>query len=267
MKIGIIGLTGRMGRALLESSENFDNIEIGFAFYKNESSRKKILSLNSLFNSNITAISDIDSFTTSSDFIIDFSAPAISLIALKSACNHNKVFVSGTTGFSESQFNEFTQIAKANRTLWASNMSIGVNTLNILVEQAAKILESYDTEILEMHHRDKKDAPSGTAITLGKAVAKAREIEFNDFAKKSREGLSDKVRPDQEIGFATLRGGSVIGDHSAIFAGSNDTITLSHHAQDRSIFANGAIEAGLWCLNQEKGFYSISDMLKNKLLF
>ena len=146
-------------------------------------------------------------------------------------------------------------------------MSIGVNTLNILVDQASKILKNYDTEILEMHHRNKKDSPSGTALTLGKTIAEAKNINFEHFAKKSREGLSDHVRPENEIGFATLRGGSVIGDHSVIFAGQNDNITLSHHAQNRSIFASGAIEAGLWCIGKEKGLYSITEMLQNKLNF
>ncbi|MBT4921670.1 MAG: 4-hydroxy-tetrahydrodipicolinate reductase [Rickettsiales bacterium] len=263
MKIAIIGIAGRMGRAILEASTNskYDGVlQVKYGYAKGNA--KDLDNLITKYNLESVNSDNIESVIEASDAIIDFSAPELSLQAIKIAAKYNKTFVSGTTGFSNSEFEEFQTIGKTTTTLWASNMSIGVNILNILTEQAAKLLEGYDAEILEMHHRNKKDSPSGTAITLGKHVAKARNLDFDDNAVKSREGIAKDIRSKDDIGFATLRGGSIIGDHSVIFAGDHDTITLSHKAVDRSIFACGALDAALWCLFKESGFYSIKDMLK-----
>lgn len=244
MKIAIIGITGRMGQAILAAAEDYNNITILGGYAKDTNT-------------------DLNAIIQSADAIIDFSAPELSLQAIAIAAEHKKIYVCGTTGFTNEEFELFKTIGHTTTTLWASNMSIGVNVLNILAEQAAKMLKNYDAEIVEMHHRNKKDSPSGTAITLGKHIAKARGVNFDKVAVKSREGITTEIRNRDEIGFATLRGGSVIGDHSAIFAGNNDTITISHHAQDRSIFASGAIDAAIWCQNKSHGFYSIQDMLTN----
>ncbi|MBT4988995.1 MAG: 4-hydroxy-tetrahydrodipicolinate reductase [Rickettsiales bacterium] len=266
MKIAIIGITGRMGRAILEASTNQKyngllQITYGYAKGDTPDAKGELTNLASKYSLDETKSNNLEAIIESVDAVIDFSAPDISVQAIKVAAKYNKIFISGTTGFTNIQFSEFQSIGKETITLWASNMSIGVNVMNILTEQAARMLEGYDAEILEMHHRNKKDSPSGTAITLGKHVAKARNLDFDKHAVKSREGIAEDIRANDDIGFATLRGGSVIGDHSVIFAGNNDTITLSHQAQDRSIFACGALDAALWCQNKNPGFYSIKDML------
>ncbi|TIV21418.1 MAG: 4-hydroxy-tetrahydrodipicolinate reductase, partial [Mesorhizobium sp.] len=144
----------------------------------------------------------------------------------------------------------------------SGNMSLGVNLLAVLVEQAAKALdpEDFDIEILEMHHRHKVDAPSGTALLLGEAAAKGRGIDLADSSVRVRDGHTG-VRKAGSIGFATLRGGSVVGDHSVILAGTGERITLSHHAEDRAIFARGAVKAALWARGKKPGLYSMRDVL------
>jgi 4-hydroxy-tetrahydrodipicolinate reductase len=141
-------------------------------------------------------------------------------------------------------------------------MSIGVNLLMNLAEQVAQTLHSdYDAEIFEMHHRDKIDAPSGTALCLGEAVAKGRGLNFGEVSRKSRDGIIGK-RETNEIGFCALRGGDVIGDHSVIFAGNGERIELTHKASNRDIYAAGALRAAIWSNGKPQGFYSMQDVLK-----
>jgi 4-hydroxy-tetrahydrodipicolinate reductase len=141
-------------------------------------------------------------------------------------------------------------------------MSLGVNLLAALVEQAAKALgpEDFDIEVLEMHHRHKVDAPSGTALLLGEAAARGRDIGLRENSVRVRDGVTG-ARVAGTIGFATLRGGSVIGEHSVIFAGGGERIVLSHHAEDRSLFASGAVKAALWAQGRKPGLYSMRDVL------
>ena len=141
-------------------------------------------------------------------------------------------------------------------------MSIGINLLMNLAEEVAKTLHSdFDAEILEMHHRNKVDSPSGTALSLGKAVAKGRGLDFGEVSRKTRDGIIGK-RSDNEIGFAALRGGDVIGDHTVIFAGPGERIELTHKASNRDIYANGALRAAVWSVDKDRGFYTMQDVLK-----
>lgn len=207
------------------------------------------------------AVSDDSAALAAADAIIDFTAPAASVALARLAARHGLVHIIGTTGCSEV---DDAAIAEAGtqgaRIVKSGNFSPGVVALAALVERAAAALPDYDAEVLEMHHNLKVDAPSGTALMLGEAVAKGRAISLADHSVRVRDGHTGP-RQAGTIGFATLRGGNVIGDHSVILAGPSERIELVHRAQDRTIYANGAIRAALWAARQRKGVYSMADVL------
>ena len=196
------------------------------------------------------------------DGVLDFSVPAVSVEFSGYAAQARIVHVIGTTGCSADDDARIAAAARHATIVKSGNMSLGVNLLAVLVEQAARALgpEDFDIEILEMHHRSKVDAPSGTALLLGEAAAAGREIGLAENSVRSRDGHTG-ARAAGTVGFATLRGGSVVGDHSVILAGPGERITLSHHAEDRSIFARGAVRAALWARGQKAGLYSMRDVL------
>lgn len=263
MKIGITGITGRMGKTIgnlvlsdpiaeltsgyVRKGNNFDGMDIG-EFFQVEKTGNIITS-------------DLDEFFKNCSAVIDFSSPALSLEVAKKAAQYNKILVCGTTGFSEEEKLQLSNYAKNCVIIWSSNMSVGVNLLFNLVEKVAAVLrEDYDIEIVEMHHKDKVDAPSGTALSLGVAAAVGRGVDFQEKAKLHRSGVNEK-RQKGEIGFASLRGGDVIGDHTVIFAGNGERIELTHKASNRSVFASGAIRAAIWGSNQKPGFYLMKEVL------
>ena len=195
------------------------------------------------------------------DAIIDFSAPehAVKLAGL--AAEHQKILISGTTGLSAAQKQALIHAGEKTRVVWSANMSVGVNLLMALVEHtAAKMGNETDIEILEMHHRHKVDAPSGTALALGESAARGRGVDLHDVWVKSRDGHTGARQPGQ-IGFATLRGGDVIGDHTVMFAGPGERIELSHKASSRDIFARGALVAAEWAATKPNGFYTMRDVV------
>lgn len=196
------------------------------------------------------------------DGVIDFTRPETSTEFAALAAQARIVHIIGTTGCSAADEAKFEAASRHARLVKSGNMSLGVNLLSVLVAQAAKALEAsgWDIEVLEMHHKHKVDAPSGTALLLGEAAAQGRGIDLNDTAVKVRDGHTGPREPGS-IGFATLRGGSVIGEHSVLFAGEGEVVTLSHSAGDRSIFARGAVKAALWARNQKPGLYSMLDVL------
>jgi 4-hydroxy-tetrahydrodipicolinate reductase len=164
---------------------------------------------------------------------------------------------------SKSQEEELLILSKKIPIVYSANFSIGVTLLSSLVSSSTKMLGSeWDIEILEMHHKHKIDAPSGTALLLGKSAAKARDQELSDVKSVSRDGIVGK-RKDSEIGFAVLRGGDVVGEHTVLFSHQGERIELVHKATDRSIFASGALRASYWAASADPGFYSLSDVLKN----
>ena len=180
------------------------------------------------------------------------------------AAKKHKILISGTTGLTDDEIEKMQTLANNCAIVYSSNMSIGANLLLNLVEETASLLrEDYDTEVLEMHHRNKKDAPSGTALMLGKAIAKGRNLDFGEVSKKVRDGEIGP-RETNEIGFAVLRGGDVVGEHTVIFAGIGERIELSHKATSRLIFIHGAIRAAIWASGKKKGFYTMQDVLKIK---
>ncbi|MEK1925987.1 MAG: 4-hydroxy-tetrahydrodipicolinate reductase, partial [Rhizobium giardinii] len=194
--------------------------------------------------------------------VLDFTSPAASVEFAGLAAQARIVHVIGTTGCSSGDDERIKAAARHARIVKSGNLSLGVNLLGVLTEQAARALgpADWDIEILEMHHKHKVDAPSGTALLLGEAAAKGRGIDLASQSVRVRDGHTG-ARVAGTIGFATLRGGSVIGEHSVILAGEGEQVTLSHSATDRSIFARGAVTAALWARGQKPGLYSMLDVL------
>lgn len=200
--------------------------------------------------------------TGCADVLIDFSSPAATLAALPQCVALGLPMVVGTTGFTPPQQQQIEQAAQRIAIVQAANMSVGVVLLQALVERAAQALaaDQWDAEILEMHHRDKVDAPSGTARALGQALARGREQALDDTACWSRQGATGARKPG-EIGFASLRGGSVVGEHRVIFAGQGERLELAHQAENRSIFAMGALRAARFVVTQAAGLYNMRDVI------
>lgn len=197
------------------------------------------------------------------DAVIDFTAPEHT-VGLAGLCAlHRRTLISGTTGMNAAQKEALIHAGESTQVVWSANMSIGVNLLQSLVEQVAGILDTgTDIEIVEMHHRLKKDAPSGTALALGEAAARGRKVALSDVAVRARDGITG-VRKEGSIGFAALRGGDVVGDHTVIFASPGERLELSHKASNRDIYAHGALVAAEWATTKPSGFYTMQDVIRS----
>lgn len=264
MKIGVTGISGKMGRAIanLVMQDDVAQLSAGLTRESSGATGQDLGEFLGYDKNNIAITSNIDEFLANCDGVIDFTSPQNSLNVAAKCAEHKKVLVCGTTGFSDEEKVEFSSHSKNTVIIWSSNMSLGVNLLMNLAQEVSKILrDDFDVEILEMHHKHKVDAPSGTALSLGAAVAEGRNIDLKENANMARVGR-DAKRQKGEIGFATLRGGDVIGDHSVIFAGEGERIELSHKASNRDVFAKGAIRAAIWGSIKDPGFYSMRDVLK-----
>ena len=254
VRIGIIGAAGRMGHALAEAALAQDGAVLAGAIERpgHPANGQPILP-----GSDILIRDDAAAVAAECDVLIDFSAP----VALAASLALGKPLVVGTTGLEASHHAAIDAAAKGQAVLQSANMSLGVNLLSALVKQAAARLgDDWDIEILEMHHRHKVDAPSGTALLLGRAAAEGRGVDLEEKSVRVRDGITGARRAG-DIGFATLRGGSVPGDHTVVFAAENEVVELSHHAQSRAIFARGAVRAALWLAGQKPGRYSMNDVL------
>ena len=204
---------------------------------------------------------DLWSLSANADGILDFTVPGATIANVAIAAERGLVHVIGTTGLSVSDDAVIKSVTSRAIVVKSGNMSLGVNLLAALVKRVAQSLdESFDIEILEMHHKAKIDAPSGTAYLLGEAAAAGRGIALEQHSARGRDGHTG-ARRSGDIGFASLRGGSVTGDHSVIFAGASERITLSHQAEDRMIFAHGALKAAMWAHGKKPGLYSMADVL------
>ncbi|WP_455465710.1 4-hydroxy-tetrahydrodipicolinate reductase [Bartonella sp. B39] len=264
MRLTVVGANGRMGRELITAIQCRKDIELcsvlvrkGSPFINKDAS--------TLIGSDFLGIritDDPESAFSNTEGILDFSQPQASILYANYAAQKGLVHIIGTTGFSETEEAEIADFAKYTTIVKSGNMSLGVNLLANLVKKAAKALESddFDIEIYEMHHSGKVDSPSGTALLLGQAAAEGRNVMLQNVIISGRSGHTGK-REKGAIGFACSRGGTVVGDHSVTFAGSNERIVLSHAAQKRSIFADGALKAALWAKTHENGLYSMLDVL------
>ena len=264
MKLVVVGAGGRMGQTLIRAIHETKGAELSGAVERegDENLGKDAGELAGIGPLGINIVDDALALFAKTQGVIDFTTPAASVEFAALAAQARIVHVIGTTGCSIEDDQKFTAAGRHATIVKSGNMSLGVNLLAALVEQAAKALgpEGFDIEVLEMHHKHKVDAPSGTALLLGEAAARGRNIELNDHAVKSREGITG-ARSQGSIGFATLRGGSVIGEHSVLLAGEGEIIELSHRATDRALFARGAIRAALWGQGKKPGLYAMKDVL------
>lgn len=263
LKVSVLGADGRMGRAVISALAERTDTTLVAALTHSKSPHlgEDAVALADGKGSAVLLTDDMTSARTC-DVVIDFSAPGASLSLVETLQGSDvKAIVSGTTGMSSEQNKEFKNKSDGLALLQSGNFSLGINMLEALIELAAsKLREGWDIDVLEMHHRHKVDAPSGTALMLGQAAAKGRSVDLKSVQKLSREGQTG-ARPEGEIGFATLRGGGVIGEHSVKIASELEMLTLSHSAFDRSVFAKGAVSAAIWAAKQPAGHYDMKDML------
>lgn len=251
-----------MGRALLCALAETPGMKLSFALERDghPDLGRDSGELAGIGKSGIALTDDPLEALAASDAVLDFTVPAFSVELSALAAQARIVHVIGTTGFCESELARLNAAARHAVIVKSGNMSLGVNLLAALVKQAAKALPGFDVEIVEMHHRMKVDAPSGTALLLGEAAAEGREISLHDHQERGRDGQTGP-RKDGAIGFASLRGGTVVGDHTVIFAGPFERIELTHRAEDRSLFARGALTAASWGQGKKPGLYSMRDVL------
>lgn len=261
-KIGIVGCAGRMGRMLIrevlatpgctlaggtEAAGDVVGTDLGLLV------GPKTLG--------VTVTADAKALFIASDAVIDFTVPAATKIHADLAAATGKALVVGTTGLGPDVVAAVHAASKKAPVVRSANMSVGVNVLLALTQKLAATLgDDYDIEVVEMHHRHKVDSPSGTALALGEAAAKGRGVSLDNAARRTRDGQVG-ARPKGEIGFATLRGGDVVGDHTVIFAADGERIEITHKASSREVFAKGAVRAAIWAAAKAPGLYSMADVL------
>ncbi len=263
MKIAVMGAAGRMGRELVRAVHATPGCVVAGGVEPADSPAigADLGTLSEIEKLSIPVTSDALELCTNVDAIIDFTTPTATREFAGIAANARIIHVIGTTGLSEEDETAIAAAARHATVIKAGNMSLGVNLLVALTAKVAAALDQdFDIEIVEMHHRHKVDAPSGTALMLGEAAAVARDLPLEDHAVRTRDGHTGARKKD-EIGFQSLRGGGVIGEHTVIFASEGERIELTHRAGDRSIFATGAVKAALWGNGKGPGLYSMADVL------
>lgn len=264
MKLVVTGASGRMGQTLIRAIHETDGVELFGALEREgaEAVGRDAGELAGVGKNGVVVSDDPLSVIAKADGIIDFTTPAATLAYAGYAAQARIVHVIGTTGCSKEDEAALHAAARHATIIKSGNMSLGVNLLAVLVEKAAQALNGsdFDIEIVEMHHKHKVDAPSGTALLLGEAAAEGRKIDLEENSVRSRDGHTGPRKADT-IGFSTLRGGSVVGEHSVIFAGEGERIELTHIAQDRMNFAVGAVRAALWGKDKGPGYFNMRDVL------
>ena len=251
MKIIICGCNGKMGKAIVKATQNYNDCKIAAGVDKIVDSQ-----------ASFPTYTSIENVKEKADVIIDFSHPS----ALDSILNYsektNTPAVLCTTGFSNEQVEKIKNASKTMPVFYSRNMSLGINLLIELAKKATEILEKdFDIEIIEKHHNQKIDAPSGTALMIAEEISQTCESKKNFIYDRSS---TSKAREKSEIGIHSLRGGTIPGDHEVIFAGNKEIITISHHAESRDIFANGALKAAYFLKDKPKGFYTMKDVIHNQ---
>jgi 4-hydroxy-tetrahydrodipicolinate reductase len=263
MRLVVVGAAGRMGRTIVRLIEETEGAELSGALEQAGSTAlgEDAGIIAGCQHRGVRITDDALPLVVDAHGIIDFSTPDTSVALAALAAQARIVHVIGTTGFTPEHLAAIEAAARHATIVRSGNMSLGVNLLAGLVRQAAAALgESFDVEIVEMHHRMKVDAPSGTALMLGEAAAEGLGTSLAATAVRGRDGITG-ARQSGAIGFAALRGGTVVGEHSVLFAGAGERITLTHAAEDRAIFARGAIKAALWAKGRKPGHYTMADVL------
>lgn len=253
MKIGVFGATGRIGKLLLEEISSDADLELGSVFVRKE--------LDISLPKGTFVTNDLEIFIQHCDVIVDFSLPEATKALLHALTSNPKPIVCGTTGLENSTLKEIDKLSENMPILYATNMSQGVAMLGEMATMLSKILSEADIEISEIHHRYKKDAPSGTAITLGQKCAKARGLDLSKVRISSRDGNIGQ-RSKDEIAIMSLRGGDIAGKHTIGFYMDGEYIEITHNATSRLTFAKGAIKAAKWLIKQKNGLYEIDNIFR-----
>jgi 4-hydroxy-tetrahydrodipicolinate reductase len=264
IKVAIAGAAGRMGRELVEAiTHSESDIAVSVATVRADDPALGVdvglLAAGSALG--VETVAELDSVLDDFDVLIDFTTPEATLQHLALCQQNRKAMVIGTTGFSELQHQRIANSGETIPIVFAPNMSIGVNLCFNLLEQAARVLgDDVDIEIIEAHHRHKKDAPSGTALKMGEIVAQTLDRNLQQVALYGREGMGEE-RDRKTIGFSTVRAGDIVGDHTVIFAGLGERVEITHKASSRMTFAIGAVRAANWIADKDPGLYSMRDVL------
>jgi len=262
LRLLVIGVAGRMGQAVVRAALERADLRIsgGITTPDNPHLGRDLGELAGVGTLGVSATDDLSAGLMECDVAVDFSSPTVTATHLAGCVATGKPLVIGTTGLSADTYRELERTARHIALLVAPNTSMGLTLLLEISRQCARALPlQFDAEILDSHHRDKRDAPSGTALALGEAIAEARGVEFDRHAAQGHHPAA--VRRQGDIGFASLRGGDVVGEHTVIFAGNGEQLVLGHRVTDRVVFARGALEAAAWLATRPPGRYTMRDVL------
>ncbi|MGX2969906.1 4-hydroxy-tetrahydrodipicolinate reductase [Ursidibacter sp. B-7004-1] len=263
LKIGVVGAGGRMGRQLIQAVHNAQGVELGAAFERKGSSLvgADAGELAGIGQLGVAVSDDLASQADKFDLLIDFTRPEGTLEHIAFCVAHQKQMIIGTTGFDDAGKQAIQNASEKIAIVFASNYSVGVNLVFKLLEKAAKVMGDYcDIEVIEAHHRHKVDAPSGTALSMGEHIAKTLGRDLKTHGVFAREGITGERKRD-EIGFATIRAGDVVGEHSVWFADEGERVEIAHKASSRMTFANGAVRAAKWLQQKQNGLFDMTDVL------
>jgi 4-hydroxy-tetrahydrodipicolinate reductase len=263
IRIAVAGVTGRMGKTIVEAITENPNVVLGAASVLPNTPELgmdagQLCGLPSL---GVATVDDLSASLEDFDVLVDFTSPAATMAHLKFCVPSSKKLVIGTTGFNDEQKTLIENAGRQTAIVFAPNMSVGVNLCFKLLEQAAKVLgEDSDIEIIESHHRYKKDAPSGTALKMGEVVAQTLGRNLKDCAVYSREGNIGE-RDSKTIGFESIRAGNIVGDHTVMFAGAGEIVEITHKSSSRMTYATGSLRAALWLGDRDSGLFDMQDVL------
>ncbi|MDH5202440.1 MAG: 4-hydroxy-tetrahydrodipicolinate reductase [Nitrospirota bacterium] len=263
IKIAVAGAAGRMGSRITVLSKEYEGLQLTGAFEKkgHKDIGRDIGTVVGIGDTGVKLVDSLDSVIDNADMIISFTTVEASLEHLRFASSKGKAMVIGTTGFSKDHLKEVAELTKKIPCVMASNMSMGVNLLLKVLQDIARVLgDDYDIEIIEAHHRLKKDAPSGTALKIAQVISGAINRNLEEVAVYARKGLIGE-RTRKEIGIQTIRAGDIVGEHTVIFGGLGERIEITHKASSRDTFARGALKAALWLSGRPAGLYDMQDVL------
>ncbi|UZD66488.1 4-hydroxy-tetrahydrodipicolinate reductase [Marinobacter sp. AN1] len=262
-RIAVTGAAGRMGKVLIEAIDEADDLTLGAAIVHPDSSLigADAGEMAGIGKNGVALAGNVADVKDAFDILVDFTFPDLTLENLEFCSQNRKAVIIGTTGMTEAEKEQVKVVAEKTPVVFAPNMSVGINVMLDLLHKAATVLgDDYDVEIIETHHRHKKDAPSGTALRLGEVVADALGRDLRECAVYGREGFTGE-RSQKEIGFETIRAGDVVGDHTVLFATMGERIELTHKASSRMTFAKGAVRAARWLQGKPAGLYDMQDVL------
>jgi 4-hydroxy-tetrahydrodipicolinate reductase len=262
-RMAVAGMTGKMGRRIAALSYEYEGIELTGAFERSghEDIGKNVAGILGVADKGIILAGRVEDIIDQTDVIIDFTAPGATLHNAEIASKNKKSLVVGTTGMSKDEISKLREFSKDIPIVFAPNMSVGINLLlKVLADISPVLANDFDIEIIEAHHRLKKDAPSGTAIKLAQVIADSIDRNLDEVAVYTRKGITGE-RPRKDIGMQTIRGGDIVGDHTVMYCGLGERIEITHKASSRDTFARGALKAALWLNNKKPGMYDMQDVL------